>query len=246
MSIISTKPEISSIQPDSTHRTALVGGGYMIAHFSSNDLAPYIIHDGAKHMTLASQFRFAEHVHQSSLSSRSKQSAEVFCKMPLNILVSQLPIKIQKNIWQTKQHLIYIPARTTKANRVPFFVWSQRWHLCCDTYLSALVPEQSAAEEMCVHHATNSNEDKKFKNAQRMRQKRQEDKSKNEHRSKNKHKLVDANLFPPEPPSDNLSEKIARKFCEAISPPSVEEAGRAVLWPTWAEIKTSFLRRGQM
>lgn len=116
MSIISTKPEISSIQPDSTHRTALVGGGYIIAHFSSNDLAPYIIDDSAKHMTLASQFRFVEHVHQSSLSSRSKQSAEVFCKMPLNILVSQLPIKIQKNIAQ--QHGIYIPARTTKANRV--------------------------------------------------------------------------------------------------------------------------------
>src|SRR6266404_2838437 len=144
--------------------------------------------------------------------------------MPLNILVPQLPIKIQKNIAQ--QHGIYILAQTTKANRVPFFA-DHKGH-CCDMYLSVFVPEQFAAEEMCVHHATNSNEDKKFKNAQRMRQKCQEDKSKNEHRSKNKHKLVDANLFPPEPPSDNLSEKIARKFCEAISPPSVEEAGCAV------------------
>jgi hypothetical protein len=89
-------------------------------------------------------------------------------------------------------------------------------------YLSVFMPEQSAAEKMYIHRSVTSDEVKKLvknKNAQCMRQRRREHKSKNN---------VDVNMFPPEPPSDKLSEKIARKFCEATSPSSFEEASCAV------------------
>ena len=101
MIAISPKLQLNSIHPVLAQEDVLIGGGDSI-QFSGDSLAPYIVNDSFKHFTSTSNFCFVEHVHKSSLSSQSDLG---FCKMPLNILVPQLPSAIQKNI--LKQHDIY-------------------------------------------------------------------------------------------------------------------------------------------
>ena len=153
MIAISSKLQLNSTHPALTQENILIGGGGSI-QFSGDSLAPYIVNDSFKHFASISNFCFVEHVHKSSLSS---QSDLAFCKMPLDILVPQLPSAIQKNI--LKQHDIFIPARANKSNRINLL--TNHKGACCDTYLSVFKPLQSAAEQQSLK---TKNTEKKRKN----------------------------------------------------------------------------------
>lgn len=125
MITFSTKSQLNFIHSVLT-QDVLIGSGGSIK-FSGENLTPYIVNNSFKQFAEILTFCFVEHVHKSLISSQSDVG---LCKMPLNILVPQLPSAIQKSI--LKQHDIYIPVHASKSNRITLLATKETvvTHIC--------------------------------------------------------------------------------------------------------------------